>query len=67
MNRTRKDSAENARVLLLLVRQSRCTVRHSERVLQIGTVTRYAPIERTATLLSQQHVQLFHTDRVTRF
>jgi len=26
MNRTRKDSCENARVLLLLVRQSRCTV-----------------------------------------
>jgi len=33
INRTRKDSYENARVLLLVDRQLRCTVRHSERAL----------------------------------
>jgi len=30
INRTRKDSCENAHVLLLVVRQSRCTVKRSE-------------------------------------
>jgi len=42
INRARKDSCENARVSLLLVWQSRFTVRCSQCVLQSGTVTRYA-------------------------
>jgi len=38
INRTRKDSCENARVLLLLVKQSRCTVRRGHATIHRGFV-----------------------------